>query len=63
MVSLAVGFRSYLPKSNKILFEKIGTKILKEKLDVQSVSSGTYYITVINSNGTVSQELIINYGQ
>ncbi|MFN8282933.1 MAG: zinc-dependent metalloprotease family protein [Chitinophagales bacterium] len=50
-------------KSNKVVLEKVGKKVLKEKLDIQSVSSGTYYVTVTNANGVVSTELIINNGQ
>lgn len=50
-------------KSNKIVLEKVGKKTLKEKLEIHSVSSGTYYVTVTNSNGIVSTELIIGSGQ
>ncbi len=52
-----------LDKSNKILIEKVGEKLIKEKLDIHAISSGSYYITVTNTNGIVSKELIINGGQ
>ena len=51
-----------LDKSNKILIEKVGGKLVKEKLDIHAISSGTYFITVTNTNGIVSKELIINGG-
>lgn len=45
---------------NKIVLEKSGSKEMKELLTLPSISSGKYYISVTNANGTISEELIID---
>jgi hypothetical protein len=52
-----------LDSKNKVVFEKMGTKEMKEQVDIPNISNGTYFISITNSNGTVSEELIINRGQ
>lgn len=53
-----------IDKNNKIVLEKTGRKVLKESINLpSSISNGTYYVSVTNSNGIVSSELIINGGQ
>ncbi len=49
-----------LDSKNKIILEKTGKKVTKEQLEIPTISSGTYYISITNVNGTVSEELIIN---
>lgn len=52
-----------IDSKNKIVLEKQGTKEMKEQLNIPVISNGKYYITVTNSYGIVSEELIINNGR
>ena len=48
-----------IDSKNNVVFEKSGSKDLKENFIIPNISNGKYYVTVTNMNGTVSQELII----